>query len=391
MSQTNLTNNNYVGGSKKDKVSDNKKIRPSPTDSATLYKVDTKRTGNDGNIWKVTENINGIKRWKLYKKKTNKGTTKSKKDSTKKKKDSTKSKEIDKGSTKDKKTKKKKYNKKNITALDLYDIVHVNETEFKNICKKSNHRVQDTINHLMGLITDLRNLGIIAHIIPLPPAADGTYWSDYANDYLNDVYGREWYKNPKGYMYFAVYMNSAGTEINDKHTIDVSYSDLKIKEKIQIIKLLDHHFQDRYTWTGRNTDKIFIQYIKTKTPKIDISLLKDDDVYPLLIVNVQYSNKIDLLRTSGHLVPDMSDTFHKILGLDKNETTIHYNYGINDAEFEVNAIPMKLYNKKISNIIRHLDNEIKNNNMDKYEIKLLSDFETVQESFTSKTGKSKKG
>ena len=43
-------------------------IRPSPTSSATLYKVNTKKKGNDNNIWIVTENKNGIKRWKLYKK-----------------------------------------------------------------------------------------------------------------------------------------------------------------------------------------------------------------------------------------------------------------------------------------------------------------------------------
>ena len=43
-------------------------LRPSPTDSATLYKVGTKRKGNDNNIWIVTQNINGVKKWKLYKK-----------------------------------------------------------------------------------------------------------------------------------------------------------------------------------------------------------------------------------------------------------------------------------------------------------------------------------
>lgn len=44
------------------------KIRLSPTESATLYKVNTKMKGNDGNIWIVTENKNNVKRWKIHRK-----------------------------------------------------------------------------------------------------------------------------------------------------------------------------------------------------------------------------------------------------------------------------------------------------------------------------------
>jgi len=41
-----------------------KKKRPSPSMSATLYNVGTKKRGNDGNIWIITTNKNGVKRWK---------------------------------------------------------------------------------------------------------------------------------------------------------------------------------------------------------------------------------------------------------------------------------------------------------------------------------------
>lgn len=44
--------------------------RKGPTQSATLYKIGTKKTGNDGNKWIITETSNGVKRWKLYKKKS---------------------------------------------------------------------------------------------------------------------------------------------------------------------------------------------------------------------------------------------------------------------------------------------------------------------------------
>ena len=58
------------------------KQRKSPIQSATLYKVGTKKTGLDGNIWIIIETTNGIKRWKLHRipkkisKKTSKKTSK---------------------------------------------------------------------------------------------------------------------------------------------------------------------------------------------------------------------------------------------------------------------------------------------------------------------------
>ncbi len=46
-----------------------KKGRKSPTESATLFNVGTRKTGNDGNTWEVVTNKNGTKRWKKETKK----------------------------------------------------------------------------------------------------------------------------------------------------------------------------------------------------------------------------------------------------------------------------------------------------------------------------------
>jgi hypothetical protein len=49
------------------------KIRKGPHVSATKQLIGTKKKGNDGNMWKVVENKNGIKRWlKISTNKTNK-------------------------------------------------------------------------------------------------------------------------------------------------------------------------------------------------------------------------------------------------------------------------------------------------------------------------------
>jgi hypothetical protein len=42
--------------------------RKSPDQSATLYDVGKKKTGNDGNMWIITQSSNGIKKWSKYNK-----------------------------------------------------------------------------------------------------------------------------------------------------------------------------------------------------------------------------------------------------------------------------------------------------------------------------------
>ena len=37
--------------------------RPSPSDSATLFRIGTVRRGNDGNMWMIASNVKGIHRW----------------------------------------------------------------------------------------------------------------------------------------------------------------------------------------------------------------------------------------------------------------------------------------------------------------------------------------
>jgi hypothetical protein len=47
-----------------------KRLRPSPSQSAKLFNVGQCKKGNDGNMWQVKQNVNGVKRWVKYSKKT---------------------------------------------------------------------------------------------------------------------------------------------------------------------------------------------------------------------------------------------------------------------------------------------------------------------------------
>ena len=42
-----------------------RKGRKGPTESATLFKTGTQMKGNNGNMWKVNKDKNGIHRWKI--------------------------------------------------------------------------------------------------------------------------------------------------------------------------------------------------------------------------------------------------------------------------------------------------------------------------------------
>ena len=43
------------------------KTRKAPSESATKYKVGTRKLGNDGNMWIIKKSSNGIQRWSKIK------------------------------------------------------------------------------------------------------------------------------------------------------------------------------------------------------------------------------------------------------------------------------------------------------------------------------------
>ncbi len=59
-------------------------MRKGPEESATLFSVGTKKKGNDGNMWVIVKNKNGVKRWQKKTNKSRKSYTKKSRKSTKK-------------------------------------------------------------------------------------------------------------------------------------------------------------------------------------------------------------------------------------------------------------------------------------------------------------------
>ena len=155
--------------------------RPSPIQSATIYTTGTKKTGNDGNTWIITENVNGTKRWKLYKKV-------SKKES-------------------------KKVSKKEIKSLNNFGFIPVYEKKLDKIMEKHNNVVYDKIKK--NIIPELNKLGIETYIVPLPLSKKGHYFTDYAPEYIKEVYNKDMIErlNIKD-IYFVFKLTHDGKKLN---------------------------------------------------------------------------------------------------------------------------------------------------------------------------------
>ena len=200
------------------------RMRPSPTQSATLYTVGTKKTGNDGNTWIISQNINGTKRWKLYKKV-------SKKES-------------------------KKVSKKKIKSLYNFGFTPVFEKKLDKIMELHNKVVYDKIKN--NIIPELNKLDIKTYIIPQPLSKNGHYFTDYASEYIQEVYNKDIIErlNIKD-VYFLFYLTHDGKKLN-KNEILVNYTPFGNKKK-EVIEIFKKYLGNKFDWNGSNTKAIVIK------------------------------------------------------------------------------------------------------------------------------------
>ena len=219
-------------------------VRPSPTQSATLYTVGTKKTGNDGNTWIITQNINGIKRWKLYKKVSKNISKKVSKKSSKKE------------SKKVSKKESKKISKKEIKSLNHFGFTPVYEKKLDKIMETHNKVIYDKIKK--NIIPELNKLGIEAYIVPLPLSKNGHYFTDYAPEYIKEVYNKDMIErlNIKD-IYFVFYLTHDGKKL-ERDKIVANFAPFGNKKK-NVIEVFKKYLGNKFDWNGSNTKSIIIK------------------------------------------------------------------------------------------------------------------------------------
>jgi len=207
-------------------------IRPSPSQSATLYKVGIKKTGNDGNTWIITENVNGTKRWKLYKKV---------------------SKKI---SKKESKKVSKKISKKEIKSLNNFGFTPVFEKKLDKIMESYNKVIYDKLKN--NIIPELNRLGIETYLVPLPLSKSGHYFTDYAPEYIREVYNKDMIERLDiKDIYFVFYLSHDGKNL-ERNKIVANFAPFGNKKK-DVIEIFKKYLGNKFEWNGSNTQSIIIK------------------------------------------------------------------------------------------------------------------------------------
>ena len=206
----------------------NSKIRPSPTNSATLYKTETKKKGNDGNMWIVVENKNNVKRWKLYKK------TKT-----------------------DSKIKTKMVK---LTIYNAYEIPKLKLTtaNFKKWLSVFNNKQIDNFNNFIkNIVPEIKKLGIKFYMVPLGISKTGYYFVDALYQILEDLYGYTFEEiNSEPFIVLLLKINENNQFASNKFYIN--HGGIKSNIKKNFIKLMNKTFKSHYDWNGTEARNILI-------------------------------------------------------------------------------------------------------------------------------------
>ena len=191
--------------------------RPSPSESATLFPEGTEKKGNDGNMYVIKVDKNGVKRWKKSsdtKKSSKKPVKVLKKTSKKRLKKNSKKK-----SKKDSKKKSKRLSKKGKSDFSLESFYDLKVIRPKDVYKYiSNEPVLKKV--VDKIKPEIEKQNIKFYIIPLPISEGGIYWNDYANSYMIENYGNDY--DSSSFIYMTVYFEE-DLEINYKKNPDIFY------------------------------------------------------------------------------------------------------------------------------------------------------------------------
>lgn len=287
-------------------MSSNEK-RPSPSDSATLFKTGTKKKGNDGNMWMIKENKNGVKRWTKVSKKTSKADNKT---------------------SESKKTSKvKKPEEDRIKFMEAsFSLKVIKPTQIKKYLK---HPIFD--NLYKNIIPKIKKLKIEFYIVPLPLSYDNTWWTDYTSEYLSMFYGEQYYE--KRFISMEVRLNQDLT-VNYNQRIYLSYN--LNKEQLKIISdLFSNQLPYNYYWSGKTSHYMFIDYKKSKT-KYKVKKITDPKIYPSLPVSIIVDLKSDkkLNKLEDEDIFNNLDPFTDFSNFAKLLNKISKKYEISNAQYD---------------------------------------------------------
>jgi hypothetical protein len=222
-----------------------------------------------------------------------------------------------------------------VTTEELYDMV--GGTQYSDLFEK-----------IKQCMESLKQLGYSTDIVPLPYSRYDCYWSDYATTFLSRKHGLNFFDRP--YLFFVVYLNFGGTQINTDKCIVINYEHLKVEGKRQVLECFYGHLFQHFVWCGDNNECMKIEYKPLQNPeRLDFNTLKNDDTYPYMSIKIVMRKKMDLDRH----IPVIIELQHL---LERYKFSVEYD--TQSVEINVRCVPKKefemLYNQIESVIKRYI-------------------------------------
>lgn len=217
--------------------------RKSPTASATLYKIGTKKTGNDGNTWIIVENKNGIKRWQLYKKSVKKEA--------------------------------KPNPDEELFVGEMYGtpLLKYSKTNMKHWMRKCSENQKNNILSIINkILPSIEKLGVKVYLLPIV-LAEGNYffvdtiWKIFEYGYPKTTYDDITSNTKSPFLYLLIHLNTDLTLFFD-HFVGNYYLGCKNQEiegfdikkgnkiKEELMKILDIYYKNRPAWNGKTNKNI---------------------------------------------------------------------------------------------------------------------------------------
>ena len=219
------------------------KNRPSPSMSATQFKVGDIVKGNDGNKWIIRTNKNGINRWTRF----NKSSSKSKKRSHSKSDRRRRIKSSRRTHIKSRRTKRK-------SKMKLHSRHGNNPTgnisPYTLVQYLKKNKITNIIFHKIA--PELRKHGIKVYFVPQKTSA--LYIGDHWHHYLVDFHGG--YDDNGNYIVFTIYFNN-DREIDSKQQITVIHQ-LDREQRSKVFDIFDKYLQSNYHWNKKPNKTMFV-------------------------------------------------------------------------------------------------------------------------------------
>ena len=244
---------------------------------------------------------------------------------------------------------------------DYYQIKVINPNDILSIISSTN-----VLNLIYQKVKPkIEGHNIKFYIVPQPPSELDIWWTDYAEDYLQEFYGKEFKNN--SYLAMIIKLNENMT-IYTEESIIIDHS-LNLEERQLVFDIFYQELPYYYLWNGKISNPMEITYHRNFKP-IDHIEIKESDIYPSLEIFIEaeldrkLNNEYNISSFNDNPYEN-SDNFSILWQIIQEKSDVNdFGYSLKKLEKETFMIDFLLYSIEDMDIIKKIleVNEIKFSN-----------------------------